>query len=82
MFEFDSKIDDLIKNNKHDEAEVILYTALDELTDEAGVMCNNGDYPGALEKYQHILNLMQRYYGNSVDLKRIEDNIAEIQELI
>ena len=82
MFESDSKLDILMKNSEPDEAEAILFAALDELTDQAGVLCDTGDYPGALEKYRHIITLMQRYYGDNVDLKSIEDSIAEIQELI
>ena len=82
MFEINSNLDSMLANGEQEEAETLLFEALDELTDGASVDCNLGDYHSAVEKYRHIINLMQRYYGDSVDLKKIEQNIAEIQRLI
>ena len=75
-------IDRLIKNGKSEEAESLLFNELDSLTDKAGADCDIGDYRSAVEKYRLIINLMQQYYGDSVDLDKIEENIAEIQRLI
>ena len=82
MLESISEIDILIENGDLAEAENLLFTTLDELTDEASHDCDSGDYHSAVEKYRCIINLMQRYYGDSIDLNKIEQNIVEIQKLI
>ena len=82
MFNANSNLDKLLNNGNIEEAEALLFSTLDELADEAGADCDVGDYHSAIEKYRSIINLMQRYYGDNIDLKRIEHNIAEIQKLI
>ena len=77
-----SSIDNMLENGELEEAEALLFATLDELTDEAIYDCDSGDYHNAVKKYRYIINLMQRYYGDSIDLDRIEQNIAEIQRLI
>ena len=82
MIEIIENVDNLLENGDLAEAEELLFTVLDELTDEAGLDCDNGDYHGAVEKYRDIISLMQRYYGDSIDLDKIQQSIAEIQRLI
>ena len=82
MFEAIENIDNLLENGEFEEAEALLFAVLDGLTDEASIDCNNGDYHNAVEKYRDIISLMQRYYGDSIDLNKIQQSIAEIQRLI
>jgi len=82
MIEIIENIDNLLLNDEFEEAEELLFAVLDELTDEAGVDCDSGDYHSAVEKYRDIISLMQRYYGDSIDLNKIQQSIAEIQRLI
>ena len=82
MHEINSNIDNLLLNGEPEEAESLLFACLDEMTDEASLSCDNGDFLSALEKYRLIFNLIERYYGDSVDLRNIEKNLAEIQLLM
>ena len=82
MIEAIENINNLLESGDLDEAESLLFAILDELTDEAGFDCDSGDYHSAVEKYRDIISLMQRYYGDSIDLNKIQQSIAEIQRLI
>ena len=82
MIEAMSNIDNLLENDEFEEAESLLFATLDELADEAGRDCDSGNYHSAVEKYRNIISLMQRYYGDSIDLNKIEQSIVEIQKLI
>ena len=82
MNEINSLLDSLISSGKLDEAEELLFNTTDKLADDAAGKCDNGDYPGALEIYRRIIELMQRYYGDSIDLSKIETDIKQIQELV
>ena len=77
-----TEIDSLIESGNLEGAEALLFATLDELTDDAYVDCDNEDYHSAVEKYRLIISLMQRYYGDSIDLNKIEQSIVEIQKLI
>ena len=75
-------IDILLAAGKLEEAETLLFKVLDELSDEAISDCDLGNYHSAVEKYRDIISLMQRYYGDSIDLNKIQQSITEIQRLI
>ena len=74
-----SELDTLFKNGKLEKAEALLFTNLDELIDKATIDCDTGNFTGAIDKYDSIINLMQRYYGDSTDLRYYEESIMNIK---
>ena len=56
--------------------------AVDEILSEAAAATDEGDYKGALNSFEHALEVTQRIFGDNIELTELKHKIADIHELL
>jgi hypothetical protein len=76
------KIDTLLVEGRLDEAEALLSDTAEELISDAVLLCEIGDFLGALEIFRYVSRVMQHYYNESDDITHLMSSIAALSELL
>jgi len=76
----DIKKDDIIKDD--DLSSLGELAAVDEILEEAAAATDEGDYRGALNGFEHALEVTQRIFGDNIELTELKHKIADIHELL
>ena len=77
--------DNDIKSDKIDNADLSSLGELatvDEILEDAAAATDEGDYKGALDGFEHALEVTQRIFGNNIELTELKHKIADIHELL
>jgi len=75
-------------NNENNEMKIDELSSLgelatvDEILAEAAAATDEGDYQGALEGFEHALEVTQRIFGDNIELTVLKSKIADIHELL
>ena len=56
--------------------------AVDNILEEAAAATDEGNYRGALDGFEHALELTQRIFGDNLELTELKHKIADIHELL
>ena len=74
MNDDDIKIDDLSSLGE--------LAAVDSILDEAAAATDEGNYQGALDGFEHALEVTQRIFGDNIELTELKHKIADIHDLL
>ena len=77
--------DDNIKSEKIENADLSSLgelASVDEILEDAAAATDEGDYKGALDGFEHALEVTQRIFGNNIELTELKHKIADIHELL
>ena len=74
MNDDDIKIDDLSSLGE--------LATVDNILNEAAAATDEGDYQGALDGFEHALEVTQRIFGDNIELTELKHKIADIHELL
>ena len=74
MNDDDIKIDDLSSLGE--------LAAVDDIIADAAAATDEGDYKGALDGFEHALEVTQRIFGDNIELTELKHKIADIHELL
>ena len=55
---------------------------VDDILNEAAAATDEGDYEGALEGFEHALEVTQRIFGDNIELTELKSKIADIHEIL
>jgi len=55
---------------------------VDNILEEAAAATDEGDYQGALDGFEHALEVTQRIFGDNIELTELKHKIADIHELL
>jgi hypothetical protein len=55
---------------------------VDNLLTDAAAATDEGDYRGALNGFEHALEVTQRIFGDNIELTELKHKIADIHELL
>ena len=55
---------------------------VDDILNEAAAATDEGDYQGALEGFEHALEVTQRIFGDNIELTELKGKIADIHEIL
>jgi len=72
--------DDKIKND--DLSSLGELASVDSILAEAAAATDEGDYQGALNGFEHALEVTQRIFGDNIELTELKHKIADIHELL
>ena len=56
--------------------------AVDDILADAAAATDEGDYKGALDGFEHALEVTQRIFGDNLELTELKHKIADIHELL
>ena len=56
--------------------------AVDSILADAAAATDEGDYQGALDGFEHALEVTQRIFGDNLELTELKHKIADIHELL
>ena len=56
--------------------------AVDEILADAAAATDEGNYKGALDGFEHALEVTQRIFGDNLELTELKHKIADIHELL
>ena len=56
--------------------------AVDNILTEAAAATDEGDYQGALDGFEHALEVTQKIFGDNIELTELKHKIADIHELL
>jgi len=56
--------------------------SVDGILAEAAAATDEGDYQGALDGFEHALEVTQRIFGDNLELTELKHKIADIHELL
>jgi len=56
--------------------------AVDDILNDAAALTDEGDYKGALDGFEHALEVTQRIFGDNIELTELKHKIADIHELL
>ena len=56
--------------------------AVDNILADAAAATDEGDYKGALDGFEHALEVTQRIFGDNIELTELKHKIADIHELL
>jgi len=56
--------------------------AVDDILADAAAATDEGDYEGALNGFEHALEVTQRIFGDNIELTELKHKIADIHELL
>jgi len=56
--------------------------AVDKILTNAAAATDEGDYKGALDGFEHALEVTQRIFGDNIELTELKHKIADIHELL
>jgi len=76
----DIKKDDIIEDD--DLSSLGELAAVDEILADAAAATDEGDYQGALNGFEHALEVTQRIFGDNLELTELKHKIADIHELL
>jgi len=77
--------DDNIKSEKIENADLSSLgelASVDEILEDAAAATDEGDYKGALDGFEHALEVTQRIFGNNIELTELKHKIADIHEIL
>ena len=77
--------DDILKDDIIDDDDLSSLgelAAVDEILAEAAAATDEGDYRGALDGFEHALEVTQRIFGDNLELTELKHKIADIHELL
>ena len=77
--------DDNIKEEKIKEDDLSSLgelAAVDEIIADAAAATDEGNYKGALDGFEHALEVTQRIFGDNIELTELKHKIADIHELL
>jgi len=74
MNDDDIKIDDLSSLGE--------LATVDTILEEAAAATDEGDYKGALDGFEHALEVTQRIFGDNIELTELKHKIADMHELL
>ena len=77
--------DNNIKSDKIENADLSSLgelAAVDEILEDAAAATDEGDYKGALDGFEHALEVTQRIFGNNIELTELKHKIADIHEIL
>jgi len=77
--------DDNIKDEKIEENDLSSLgelAAVDEILADAAAATDEGNYKGALDGFEHALEVTQRIFGDNLELTELKHKIADIHELL
>jgi len=55
---------------------------VDSIIDDAAAATDEGDYKGALQGFEHALEVTQRIFGDNIELTELKHKIADTRELL
>jgi len=76
----DIKADDIIEED--DLSSLGELASVDEILADAAAATDEGDYQGALDGFEHALEVTQRIFGDNLELTELKHKIADIHELL
>ena len=76
----DIKAEDIIEES--DLSSLGELAAVDEILADAAAATDEGDYQGALNGFEHALEVTQRIFGDNLELTELKHKIADIHELL
>ena len=56
--------------------------AVDDIIADAVAATDEGDYRGALESFEHALEVTKRIFGDNIELTELKHKIADIHEIL
>jgi len=56
--------------------------AVDDILADAAAATDEGDYEGALNGFEHALEVTQRIFGDNIELTELKHKIADIHEIL
>ena len=56
--------------------------SVDNILADAAAATDEGDYQGALDGFEHALEVTQRIFGDNIELTELKHKIADIHELL
>jgi len=56
--------------------------SVDSILEEAAAATDEGNYRGALNGFEHALEVTQRIFGDNIELTELKHKIADIHELL
>jgi len=80
MNDDDIQIDDIIKED--DLSSLGELASVDNILAGAVAATDEGDYRGALDGFEHALEVTQRIFGDNIELTELKHKIADIHELL
>jgi len=55
---------------------------VDDIIADAAAARDDGDYKGALEGFEHALEVTQRIFGDNLELTELKHEIADMHEML
>ena len=55
---------------------------VDNILEDAAAATDEGDYQGALNGFEHALEVTQRIFGDNIELTELKHKIADIHDLL
>ena len=80
MNDDDIKNDDII--GAEDLSSLGELAAVDNIIAEAVAATDEGDFHGALEGFEHALEVTKRIFGDNIELTELKHKIADIHEIL
>jgi len=80
MNDDDIKTDDII--GEEDLSSLGELAAVDSILADAVAATDEGNYRGALDGFEHALEVTQRIFGDNIELTELKHKIADIHELL
>jgi len=80
MNDEDIKTEDII--GEEDLSSLGELAAVDGILADAVAATDEGDYRGALDGFEHALEVTQRIFGDNIELTELKHKIADIHDLL